>query len=92
MQADAHDLISLGSLRYRDGSGRDGAPDHQPQRCPGSSIDHLYASRFERYFARMAAENAGDEPPDWALQPIPGVTRVGPPIAESSRFTKGESG
>ena len=47
---------------------------------------------FERYFARMAAENAGDEPPDWALQPIPGVTRVGPPIAESSRFTKGESG
>ncbi len=46
---------------------------------------------FERYFARMAAENAGDEPPDWALQPIPGVTRVGPPIAESSHFTKGES-
>src|SRR4051794_3914649 len=24
---------------------------------------------FERYFARMAAENAGGDPPDWALQP-----------------------
>ena len=31
---------------------------------------------FERYFARMA-----DEPPEWALQPIPEVTRVGLQIA-----------
>jgi quercetin dioxygenase-like cupin family protein len=36
---------------------------------------------FERYFARMAAEQAGAEPPDWALQPIPSVTKVGPQIA-----------
>jgi quercetin dioxygenase-like cupin family protein len=36
---------------------------------------------FERYFARMAAERQGVDPPDWALQPIPEVTRVGPPIA-----------
>jgi quercetin dioxygenase-like cupin family protein len=35
---------------------------------------------FERHFARMAAERAGEEPPEWALQPIPEVTRVGPQI------------
>ena len=35
---------------------------------------------FERYFARMAAERQGAAPPDWALQPIPEVTRVGPQI------------
>lgn len=39
---------------------------------------------FERYFARMAADRAGTEPPDWALQPIPEVTRVGPPIDPSA--------
>jgi mannose-6-phosphate isomerase-like protein (cupin superfamily) len=37
---------------------------------------------FERYFARMAAENAGAEPPNWALQGWPEVTRLGPPITE----------
>jgi quercetin dioxygenase-like cupin family protein len=37
---------------------------------------------FERHWARMAAEDAGVEPPQWALQPIPEVTVVGPPIAE----------
>ena len=35
---------------------------------------------FERYFARMAAERDGLEPPDWALQQIPHVIRVGPQI------------
>jgi quercetin dioxygenase-like cupin family protein len=35
---------------------------------------------FERYFARMAAKQAGEEPPAWALQPTPEVIRVGPPI------------
>jgi quercetin dioxygenase-like cupin family protein len=39
---------------------------------------------FERYFARMAAENAGEEPPEWALQEIPfQVERVGPQIGRS---------
>jgi quercetin dioxygenase-like cupin family protein len=38
---------------------------------------------FERYFARMAAENAGEEPPEWALQPTPPVERVGPQIGQS---------
>jgi quercetin dioxygenase-like cupin family protein len=39
---------------------------------------------FERYFARMAAEHEGADPPDWALQPIPEVTRLGPPIDPES--------
>jgi quercetin dioxygenase-like cupin family protein len=36
---------------------------------------------FERHWARLAADAAGLEPPQWALQPIPEVTVVGPPIA-----------
>src|SRR4051794_40000683 len=36
---------------------------------------------FERHWARRAAEAAGAEPPQWALQPIPEVTVVGPQIA-----------
>ena len=35
---------------------------------------------FEREFARRAARRDGVDPPDWALQEIPPVTRVGPPI------------
>ena len=35
---------------------------------------------FERYFARIAAEQAGVAVPDWALQPVPRVTTVGPKI------------
>jgi quercetin dioxygenase-like cupin family protein len=35
---------------------------------------------FERQWGRMAAETAGVEPPEWALQPIPEVTILGPPI------------
>jgi quercetin dioxygenase-like cupin family protein len=36
---------------------------------------------FERHWVRVAAEAAGVEPPQWALQPLPEVTIVGPPIA-----------
>jgi mannose-6-phosphate isomerase-like protein (cupin superfamily) len=36
---------------------------------------------FERHWARTAAEAAGVEPPQWALQPIAEVTVVGPQIA-----------
>jgi mannose-6-phosphate isomerase-like protein (cupin superfamily) len=36
---------------------------------------------FERYFARMAAKSEGIEPPDWAMQQVPEVTTVGPPIS-----------
>lgn len=35
---------------------------------------------FERHFARRAAEAAGIAPPDWAMLPLPSVTKVGPPI------------
>ena len=35
---------------------------------------------LERHWARVAAEAAGVEPPEWALEPIPEVTVVGPPI------------
>ena len=37
---------------------------------------------FEREFARRAARKQGVEPPEWALQEIPSVTRVGPRIGE----------
>ena len=36
---------------------------------------------FERHGGRIAADAAGVEPPQWALQPIPEVTVVGPQIA-----------
>jgi quercetin dioxygenase-like cupin family protein len=39
---------------------------------------------FERQWARMAAKAAGVDPPEWALQPIPEVTVVGPQIASAS--------
>ena len=39
---------------------------------------------FERYFARLAAERQGVEPPEWALQPVPEVTTLGPPIVETA--------
>jgi quercetin dioxygenase-like cupin family protein len=35
---------------------------------------------FERYFARLAAEQAGVPAPEWALAATPPVTTVGPPI------------
>jgi len=35
---------------------------------------------FERHWARVAADAAGVEPPQWALQPIPEITIVGPQI------------
>jgi quercetin dioxygenase-like cupin family protein len=35
---------------------------------------------FERYFARMAAGRQSSEPPEWARQPPPMVTTLGPPI------------
>ena len=38
---------------------------------------------FERYFQRMAAEEAGVEPPPEALEPWPEVTVVGPRIGEA---------
>jgi quercetin dioxygenase-like cupin family protein len=37
---------------------------------------------FENRFARTAAERAGVAPPDWALEPYPETTFVGPRIGE----------
>ena len=39
---------------------------------------------FERHWARLAADAAGVEPPQWALQPIPKVTVLGPQIPAQS--------
>jgi hypothetical protein len=59
--------------------------------CPHALANHSDAparylltrtpAGFERHWARIAAEQAGVEPPQWALQPIPEVTIVGPQIA-----------
>jgi len=37
---------------------------------------------FERTLARRSADRAGVEPPEWAMQPVPEVTVVGPRIGE----------
>ena len=37
---------------------------------------------FEREFARRAAAAGGVEPPSWAMQPIPKITRIGPRIGD----------
>ncbi|HSS56653.1 MAG TPA: cupin domain-containing protein [Solirubrobacteraceae bacterium] len=37
---------------------------------------------FERYFARLAAQAAAEEPPSWALAPTPPVTTLGAHIGE----------
>lgn len=37
---------------------------------------------FDRYFARLAAERAGGEPPPWAREPEPETVRVGPRIGD----------
>ncbi|MGY1821930.1 cupin domain-containing protein [Geodermatophilus sp. SYSU D00079] len=37
---------------------------------------------FERQFARTAAQVHGTEPPAWALQPVPDVAWLGPPILQ----------
>jgi quercetin dioxygenase-like cupin family protein len=48
--------------------------------APARALLVITPGGFERYFARMAAERAGVEPPEWALQPIPEVIRLGPQI------------
>jgi quercetin dioxygenase-like cupin family protein len=37
---------------------------------------------FERHFARTTAQANGIEPPPWALQPVPEVVPLGPPIPQ----------
>jgi quercetin dioxygenase-like cupin family protein len=52
--------------------------------APARALMVITPAGFERYFARMAAERQGLEPPEWALQPIPEVTTVGRPIGADS--------
>ncbi len=39
---------------------------------------------FERHFARLGAKWTGEDPPAWAMQPIPPTTTVGPPMEPPS--------
>ena len=50
--------------------------------APARALIVCTPAGFERYFARMAAEREGVEPPEWALQEIPETVRVGPQIGE----------
>lgn len=49
--------------------------------APGRYLLICTPAGFERHWARIAAEGAGVEPPQWALQQVPEVTVVGPQIA-----------
>ena len=46
--------------------------------APARYLLVITPSSFERYFARM-----GEDVPEWALQPYPETTVVGPPIASA---------
>jgi quercetin dioxygenase-like cupin family protein len=49
--------------------------------APARALLVITPAGFERYFARIAAERSGGEPPAWARQPIPEVITLGPPLA-----------
>jgi mannose-6-phosphate isomerase-like protein (cupin superfamily) len=48
--------------------------------APARALIVCTPAGFARYFARMVADSAGVDPPDWAMQEIPAVVRVGPQI------------
>jgi mannose-6-phosphate isomerase-like protein (cupin superfamily) len=48
--------------------------------APARTLIVCTPAGFERYFARMAAERAGEPAPQWALAPTPPVERLGPPL------------
>jgi quercetin dioxygenase-like cupin family protein len=48
--------------------------------APAEQLLVVTPAGFERYFQRRAAKIAGVEPPPEALEPIPEVTTVGPPL------------
>src|SRR5579859_5915491 len=49
-----------------------------PTDVPARSLIILAPAGFEREFARRAAREAGVQPPEWALGPIPVVSYVDP--------------
>jgi quercetin dioxygenase-like cupin family protein len=62
-----------------------GGVDHTLANLAGAPARYLLLctpAGFERYFARLAAEGAGEDPPAWALGPTPPVTTVGGQIGE----------
>jgi quercetin dioxygenase-like cupin family protein len=53
-----------------------------PGENPARYLLVMTPAGFEREFARRAAKDAGSEPPQWALQPIPEVNYLGPRIGQ----------
>jgi mannose-6-phosphate isomerase-like protein (cupin superfamily) len=54
--------------------------NHSP--APARFLVIFAPAGFEREIARRAAKEVGTTPAPWALQPIPKVTYLGPPIAK----------
>jgi quercetin dioxygenase-like cupin family protein len=50
--------------------------------APARALIICTPAGFERYFARIAADRDGIEPPDWALHDIPAVERLGPQVEQ----------
>jgi quercetin dioxygenase-like cupin family protein len=50
--------------------------------APARSLIVLTPAGFEREFARRAASETGTQPPEWALQPIPEITYLGPGLGQ----------
>ncbi len=53
--------------------------------APARGLIVITPAGFERYFARMAAERSGREPPEWARGPVPEVETLGPPLQPTTR-------
>jgi len=53
-----------------------------PNDAPARYLLVITPAGFEREFARRAAKQEASEPPEWALQPIPEVKYLGPPIGK----------
>jgi quercetin dioxygenase-like cupin family protein len=53
--------------------------------APARALMVITPAGFERYFARLAAERQGIEPPEWARQPVPEVIALGPAIDPQAR-------
>jgi quercetin dioxygenase-like cupin family protein len=71
---------SAGELAFAPG----GTPHTVANRsgAPARSLLVCAPAGFERAFARRAAREAGVDAPEWANQPIPAVTVVGPRIGD----------
>jgi quercetin dioxygenase-like cupin family protein len=77
--ADALDTKGAGELSFAPRNIPHAVANHSD--APARYVLVCTPAGFERHWARVAAETAGIEPPPWALEPIPEITVVGPPIA-----------